>query len=94
MLFMIMEYSSRISRSSLLAGKHLSFELLRPHVDDYAALVGCTAGQRQVRPCCHRGLPLPNLCLAMDISADLHELTRCPVGLVSAGVKSILDIGR
>ena len=31
---------------------------------------------------------------AADISADLHELTRCPVGLVSAGVKSILDIGR
>ncbi|RPD55816.1 indigoidine synthase A-like protein [Lentinus tigrinus ALCF2SS1-6] len=30
----------------------------------------------------------------MDISADLHELTRCPLGLVSAGVKSILDIGR
>jgi hypothetical protein len=30
----------------------------------------------------------------MDISADLHELGRCPVGLVSAGVKSILDIGR
>ncbi|KAI0735087.1 indigoidine synthase A-like protein [Earliella scabrosa] len=30
----------------------------------------------------------------MDISADLQELTRCPVGLVSAGVKSILDIGR
>ncbi|KAG2154790.1 Indigoidine synthase A like protein-domain-containing protein [Suillus clintonianus] len=30
----------------------------------------------------------------MDISADLHELTRCPVGLVSAGVKSILDIRR
>lgn len=32
--------------------------------------------------------------LAMDVSADLHELTRCPVGLVSSGVKSILDIGR
>ncbi|KAJ7169834.1 indigoidine synthase A-like protein [Mycena filopes] len=31
---------------------------------------------------------------SMDISADLLELTRCPVGLVSAGVKSILDIGR
>ncbi|KAJ7038250.1 indigoidine synthase A-like protein [Mycena alexandri] len=31
---------------------------------------------------------------SMDISADLMELTRCPVGLVSAGVKSILDIGR
>ncbi|KAJ7634255.1 Indigoidine synthase A like protein-domain-containing protein [Mycena polygramma] len=31
---------------------------------------------------------------SMDISADLHELTRCPVGLVSAGIKSILDIGR
>ncbi|TFK41213.1 indigoidine synthase A-like protein [Crucibulum laeve] len=30
----------------------------------------------------------------MDISADLHELTRCPVGLVSGGVKSILDIGK
>ncbi|TFK77147.1 indigoidine synthase A-like protein [Pluteus cervinus] len=31
---------------------------------------------------------------SMDVSADLHELTRCPVGLVSSGVKSILDIGR
>nr|GAT44149.1 indigoidine synthase A-like protein [Mycena chlorophos] len=31
---------------------------------------------------------------SLDISADLQELTRCPVGLVSAGVKSILDIGR
>jgi pseudouridine-5'-phosphate glycosidase len=31
---------------------------------------------------------------ALDISADLHELSRCPVGLVSAGVKSILDIGK
>jgi pseudouridylate synthase / pseudouridine kinase len=35
------------------------------------------------------------LCLqAMDVSADLPELSRCPVALVSAGVKSILDIGR
>ncbi|KAF5384895.1 hypothetical protein D9615_001481 [Tricholomella constricta] len=32
--------------------------------------------------------------IAMDVSADLNELTRCPVGLVSSGVKSILDIGR
>ena len=31
---------------------------------------------------------------ALDISADLPELTRCPVALVSAGVKSILDVGR
>ncbi|KAI0695174.1 indigoidine synthase A-like protein [Cytidiella melzeri] len=31
---------------------------------------------------------------SMDVSADLPELSRCPVGLVSAGVKSILDIGR
>ncbi|TFY72885.1 hypothetical protein EVG20_g132 [Dentipellis fragilis] len=31
---------------------------------------------------------------SMDVSADLHELSKCPVGLVSAGVKSILDIGR
>ncbi|KAF9044596.1 indigoidine synthase A-like protein [Hymenopellis radicata] len=30
----------------------------------------------------------------MDVSADLFELSRCEVGLVSAGVKSILDIGR
>ncbi|KAI6153632.1 indigoidine synthase A-like protein [Pisolithus tinctorius] len=30
----------------------------------------------------------------LDVSADLHELTRCSVGLVCAGVKSILDIGR
>ena len=34
------------------------------------------------------------LIVALDISADLHELTRCPVGLVSSGVKSILDIKR
>ncbi|KZV77757.1 hypothetical protein PENSPDRAFT_645360, partial [Peniophora sp. CONT] len=31
---------------------------------------------------------------SLDVSADLPELARCPVGLVSAGVKSILDIGR
>ncbi|KAF5374860.1 hypothetical protein D9758_000324 [Tetrapyrgos nigripes] len=31
---------------------------------------------------------------SMDISADLGELARCPVGIVSSGVKSILDIGR
>ncbi|KAG6862362.1 hypothetical protein C0995_011802 [Termitomyces sp. Mi166 len=31
---------------------------------------------------------------SMDVSADLAELTRCPVALVSAGVKSILDIPR
>ncbi|KAG6885578.1 hypothetical protein C0993_012580 [Termitomyces sp. T159_Od127] len=31
---------------------------------------------------------------SMDVSADLGELTRCPVALVSAGVKSILDIPR
>ncbi|KAG6814072.1 hypothetical protein H0H92_003119 [Tricholoma furcatifolium] len=31
---------------------------------------------------------------SMDVSADLNELTCCPVALVSAGVKSILDIPR
>ena len=31
---------------------------------------------------------------AMDVSADLTELGRTPVAVVSAGVKSILDIGR
>ncbi|KAH6917520.1 indigoidine synthase A family protein [Coprinopsis sp. MPI-PUGE-AT-0042] len=31
---------------------------------------------------------------SLDISADLQELSRCPVGLVSSGCKSILDIGR
>lgn len=30
----------------------------------------------------------------MDISADLVELGRCPVAVVSSGVKSILDIPR
>lgn len=30
----------------------------------------------------------------MDVSADLEELSRTPVAVVSAGVKSILDIGR
>ena len=31
---------------------------------------------------------------AMDVSADLRELGRTPVSVVSAGIKSILDIGR
>lgn len=30
----------------------------------------------------------------MDVSADLIELGRCPVAVVSSGVKSILDIPR
>lgn len=30
----------------------------------------------------------------LDISADLTELGRTPITVVSAGVKSILDIGR
>ena len=34
------------------------------------------------------------LAIAMDVSADLVELSKSPVGLVSAGIKSILDIGR
>lgn len=31
---------------------------------------------------------------ALDISADLVELGRTPVAVISAGVKSILDVGR
>lgn len=31
---------------------------------------------------------------ALDVSADLTELGRTPIAVVSAGVKSILDIGR
>ena len=31
---------------------------------------------------------------AMDISADLRELTKTPMAVVCAGIKSILDIGR
>jgi pseudouridine-5'-phosphate glycosidase len=31
---------------------------------------------------------------SMDVSADLTELSRTPVAVISAGVKSILDIGR
>jgi len=30
----------------------------------------------------------------LDISADLLELSRCAIMVVSAGIKSILDIGR
>lgn len=30
----------------------------------------------------------------LDVSADLTELGRTPITVVSAGVKSILDIGR
>jgi pseudouridylate synthase len=30
----------------------------------------------------------------MDVSADLYELARTPVAVVSAGIKSILDIGK
>ena len=29
---------------------------------------------------------------SFDVSADLHELARCPLALVSAGCKSVLDI--
>eukprot|EP01128_Nolandella_sp_AFSM9_P012197 TRINITY_DN9043_c0_g1_i1.p1 TRINITY_DN9043_c0_g1~~TRINITY_DN9043_c0_g1_i1.p1 ORF type:complete len:317 (-),score=81.84 TRINITY_DN9043_c0_g1_i1:38-988(-) len=32
--------------------------------------------------------------LSMDVSADLTELGRTPIAVVSAGIKSILDIGR
>lgn len=32
--------------------------------------------------------------LAFDVSADLIELSRTKVAVVSAGVKSILDIGK
>jgi pseudouridine-5'-phosphate glycosidase len=32
--------------------------------------------------------------ISMDVSADLTELSRTPVVVVSAGIKSILDIGR
>jgi pseudouridine-5'-phosphate glycosidase len=35
-----------------------------------------------------------NIAPALDISADLIELSHTPILLVSAGVKSILDIGR
>jgi pseudouridine-5'-phosphate glycosidase/pseudouridine kinase len=30
---------------------------------------------------------------SMDVSADLHELGRTPMGVVCAGAKSILDLG-
>jgi len=37
----------------------------------------------------HRGAEL-----SMDISADLQELSRTPVAVISAGAKAVLDIGR
>lgn len=30
----------------------------------------------------------------MDVSADIIELAKCPIMVVSSGIKSILDIGR
>lgn len=41
-------------------------------------------------------LPFTHLAfgVAMDISADLTELGRTPLAVVSAGAKSILDLGR
>ena len=35
-----------------------------------------------------------NISLALDISADLTELSRSPVAVLAGGIKSILDIGR
>jgi len=34
------------------------------------------------------------LLAAMDVSSDLTELGRTPIAVISAGVKSILDIPR
>lgn len=47
----------------------------------------------------HEGLPSDTIESViippgLDISADLTELGRTPIAVVSAGVKSILDIGR
>ena len=51
-----------------------------------AKIVGNLEGQHS--------LPITDLSSALDISADLQELARSRVGMVSAGAKSILDIGR
>jgi pseudouridine-5'-phosphate glycosidase len=32
--------------------------------------------------------------ISLDVSADLHELSRTPLAVICAGVKSVLDIGR
>lgn len=39
-------------------------------------------------------LRLVLLTLALDISADLDELGRTPVAVISSGAKAILDLGR
>lgn len=48
----------------------------------------------QLRRCSWTFLQTPVSSVGLDISADLTELGRTPITVVSAGVKSILDIGR
>lgn len=50
----------------------------------------CTAALKKVRMC----QKFMSNFSAMDVSADLTELGRTDICVVSAGVKSILDIGR
>lgn len=38
------------------------------------------------------GVHLPTASTALDVSSDLHALTRFPVAVVASGVKSILDV--
>jgi hypothetical protein len=84
-------------RSLLLEGRsgNVNFELLYSEVVFLGSAECIAAGRIVSYTEYSKGLLmiLPRV-LAMDVSADLHELTRCPVGLVSAGVKSILDIRR
>lgn len=66
------------TRSSQQAGKSVDAAPLYPSLSMQYSLGGVHRGGEN----------------SMDVSADLQELTRCSVGLVSAGVKSILDIER
>ena len=86
-------------RSSLLEGNVFSLQPFSETTQNisHSDWAACSAGESQVSTFSDTlacGAFYMFSFQAMDISADLHELTRCPVGLVSAGVKSILDIGR
>jgi len=90
-------------RSSLLEGKQkvwIESIIMGIKILYQARRRSSGRGKLQVSPCFRRSnfgtkikYDLSRL-TALDVSADLHELTRCPVSLVSSGVKSILDIKR
>lgn len=70
-------------RDSIIGGTTVSATCIAAHAANIP--IFCTGGIGGV----HR-----DYIDSMDVSADLQELARTPVAVVSSGVKSILDIGK